>query len=159
MKTPEEYMKIALLEAKKAEKLDEVPVGAIVVRNGEVIAKAHNLKEKKQLACAHAEVLAIQKASKKLGTWNLQDCDLYVTLEPCMMCSGNIMLSRIHALYYGTQDYKGGTIDTLIQVKTIPHLNTYPKEIYPNILHDECAEILTNFFKRKRLLKKQNKSL
>jgi tRNA(adenine34) deaminase len=159
MKTPQEYMKAALKEAEKAKQIDEVPVGAVVVQNGIVIAKAHNLREKTQLASSHAELLAIQKASKKLGTWCLEDCDLYVTLEPCLMCTGAIELSRIHALYYGTSDPKGGSVDTLIQVKKIPHLNTYPKEIHAGVLQKECSEILTSFFREKRKIAKQKKVL
>lgn len=147
-------MKIALKEAKKASIEDEVPVGAVIVKNDQIIAKAHNMKESKQMATAHAEVLVIQKASRKLKTWNLQDCDLYVTLEPCMMCTGSIELARINRLYYGTSDPKGGCVRTLVNIKEIPHLNTYPKEIIPDILHDECAEILTAFFKEKRRIKK-----
>lgn len=147
-------MKEALKEARKAEKLDEVPIGAVIVKDDVIIARAHNLKKKKQKATAHAEVLAIEKAEKKLGTWCLQDCDLYVTLEPCMMCTGAIALSRIRTLYYGTSDPKGGTVRTLVDIKSIPHLNTYPKEIVSDILHDECAEILTSFFREKRRIKK-----
>ena len=95
MNTENEYMKEALKEAYKAKEIDEVPIGAVVVRNGEIIARAHNMKEHDQLASSHAEHLALTKAQKLLGTWNLQDCDLYVTLEPCMMCTGAIMESRI----------------------------------------------------------------
>lgn len=154
MKTPEYFMKIALKEAKKAKEEDEVPVGAVIVKDDCIIAKAHNLKETKQLATAHAEVLAIQKASRKLKTWNLQDCDLYVTLEPCMMCTGTIELARIRRLFYGTADPKGGCVKSLVNIKDISHLNTYPKEIITDVMHDECSEILTSFFKEKRRIKK-----
>ena len=150
MNTENEYMREALKEAYKAKEMDEVPIGAVVVRNGEIIARAHNMKEHDQLASSHAEHLALTKAQKLLGTWNLQDCDLYVTLEPCMMCTGLIQLSRIRRLYYGTSDPKGGCIETVIHVKQIPHLNIYPKEIYADIMKEECAEILTTFFKKKR---------
>ena len=150
MNRENEYMREALKEAYKAKEIDEVPIGAVVVRNGEIIARAHNMKEHDQLASSHAEQLALTKAQKILGTWNLQDCDLYVTLEPCMMCTGLIQLSRIHRLYYGTSDSKGGCIETVIHVKQIPHLNTYPKEIYADIMKEECSEILTTFFKEKR---------
>ena len=150
MNRENEYMREALKEAYKAKEIDEVPIGAVVVRNGEIIAGAHNMKEHDQLASSHAEHLALTKAQKILGTWNLQDCDLYVTLEPCMMCTGLIQLSRIHRLYYGTSDSKGGCIETVIHVKQIPHLNTYPKEIYADIMKEECSEILTTFFKEKR---------
>ena len=150
MKTPEDYMRIALKEAMKAKEIDEVPVGAVIVRKGEIIAKAHNLREKNQQAFAHAEFLAIQKASKKLGTWNLSDCDLYVTLEPCLMCTGAIWQSRIRHLYYGADDPKGGTIETLLDVKSLPHYKAYPREITKGILKKECGDILTEFFKEKR---------
>lgn len=151
-------MRAALKEAEKAKNIDEVPVGAIVVHHGEIIARAHNLRETTQMASAHAELLAVQKASKKLGTWCLADCDLYVTLEPCLMCTGVIELSRIHALYYGTSDPKGGAVDTLIQVKQIPHLNTYPKEIHAGVLKEECAEMLSSFFREKREKNKLEKA-
>ena len=111
-KTKEYYMKQALKEAEKARAKDEVPVGAVIVKDGKIIARAHNLREKNQQANAHAEMLAIQKASRKLGTWCLDECDLYVTLEPCMMCTGAIIHSRIRNLYYGTKDPKGGAIDS-----------------------------------------------
>ena len=150
-------MRIALAEAEKARKADEVPVGCVIVRDGEIIAKAHNLREKKQQACAHAEFLAIQKASRKLQTWCLNDCDLYVTLEPCMMCTGVIGLSRVRKLYYGTPDPKGGTIDTLIQVKEIPHIRTYPKEVISGVLQQECSAILSDFFREKRKKSKELK--
>ena len=150
-------MRLALKEAEKARDIDEVPIGAVIVRNDEVIAKTHNLKEKNQIVTAHAEILAIQKASEKLGTWCLQDCDLYVTLEPCMMCTGAIELARINRLYYGTSDPKGGCTETLIHVKQIPHLNTYPKEIHSGILQNECSEILKDFFRKKRKMKKAMK--
>lgn len=150
MMTQDDYMKLALKEAKKAYEIDEVPIGAIIVRNNEVIAKAHNMKEHHQMASAHAEVLAIQKACEVLGTWCLEDCDLYVTLEPCMMCTGLIVHSRIRRLYYGTSDPKGGCIESLIYIKQIPLLKTYPKEIYAGIFQEECSQILKDFFQKKR---------
>lgn len=142
-------MGLALKEAEKAREADEVPVGAVIVRDGKVIARAHNLKERKMQASAHAEMLAIQKASRKLNNYYLNDCDLYVTLEPCMMCTGAIILSRVRTLYYGTKDPKGGCTDSLIQVKTIPHLNHHP-QIVSGIRQPECAKILTDFFREKR---------
>ena len=157
MKTTDEYMRIALEEAKNAFAIDEVPIGAIIVKNGEIIARAHNMKEHDQLASSHAEHIAIEMASKVLGTWNLSDCDLYVTLEPCMMCTGLIQLSRMRRLFYGTSDPKGGCVETLIHIKHVQHLNTYPKEIYTDILHDECANILKEFFRKKRMQRKQLK--
>ena len=154
-KTPEDFMRAALREAEKARAMDEVPVGAVIVQNGKIIARAHNLREKNQQASAHAELLAIQKASKKLNNWCLSDCDLYVTLEPCMMCAGAISLSRFRHLYYGTEDPKGGATVSRIQVKTIPHIGVYPKELTGGILKAECAEILSSFFREKREKTKQ----
>jgi tRNA(adenine34) deaminase len=156
-KTAEDYMRLALKEAEKARALDEVPVGAVVVKDDRVIARAHNLREKNQQASAHAEFLAITKASKKLGTWCLDDCDLYVTLEPCMMCTGAIVLSRIRNLYYGTRDPKGGAVDSIIQIKNVKHINHHPN-VYEGILQPECSGILTAFFKEKRKRPKRDKS-
>lgn len=150
MTKQDEFMKLALEEAKKAYSLDEVPIGAVVVRNDEVISSAHNMKEHNQLASSHAEILSIQKASEILGTWCLDDCDLYVTLEPCMMCTGLIEHSRINRLYYGCDDPKGGCVESLINIKHIHQLSTYPKEIYTGILKDECSKILKDFFQEKR---------
>ena len=158
MNTEEKYMRAALKEADKARKIDEVPVGAVVVRDGKIIARAHNLREHNGQAMAHAEMLAIQKSSKKLGTWCLSDCDLYVTLEPCMMCTGIISLARIRTLCYGTPDPKGGATESLIRVKEIRHIGTYPKEICSGLLQVECAAVLQDFFREKRALKKQQKT-
>ena len=154
-KNAEYYMRLALREAEKAREIDEVPVGAVIVRDDVVVARAHNLKEKNQQAYAHAEFLAIQKATKKLGTWCLDDCDLYVTLEPCMMCTGTIVLSRIRNLYYGTADPKGGMVNTLIDIKQIRGLNHHPN-VVSGILKEECGEILTEFFREKRKKKKRD---
>ena len=128
--------------------------GCVIVKDDQVIARGHNQKETKQQSILHAEIVAIQKASKKLGTWNLKDCDLYVTLEPCMMCTGAIVLSRIRGIYYGTQDPKGGCTDTLIDIRKIDRLNHHP-EIHSGIMKQECADILKNFFKNKRIQKKK----
>ncbi len=154
MQLPEDYMREALNEAEIAYQLDEVPIGAVIVKDGEIIARAHNMKEHHQLASSHAEMLAINQASKVLGTWCLQECDLYVTLEPCMMCTGAMQHARIRRLYYGTTDPKGGTIESLIQVRSIPRLSIYPREIYADILQEDCSHILKQFFKEKREYKK-----
>ena len=146
-------MKLALKEAEKAQKIDEVPVGCVIVKDDHVIARGHNQKEKKQQAILHAEIVAIQKASRKLGNWNLKDCDLYVTLEPCMMCTGAIIQSRIRSIYYGTDDPKGGCTDTLIDIRKIERINHHP-DIHSGVLKEECADILKNFFKMKRKNKK-----
>ena len=141
----EKYMHLAIKEAIKAAEMDEVPIGAVIVKDDKVIAKAHNLKEKHNQATHHAEILAIQKASKKLETWYLKDCDLYVTLEPCMMCMGASVLSRVRHIYYGTE--------SVISFKEIKRLNHYP-EATPYILKDECSKLLKDFFKMKREQKK-----
>ncbi len=143
-------MRLALKEAEKARLMDEVPVGAVIVKDGKVIARAHNLREKDQQATAHAELLAIRKASRKLNDWCLRDCDLYVTLEPCMMCAGAISLSRIHHLYYGTNDPKGGAVESRMVLPEIPHIGVYPKFITSGILRQECSAILSDFFREKR---------
>ena len=156
-KTAEDYMRLALKEAEKARLIDEVPVGAVIVKDGKVIARAHNLREKNQQASAHAELLAIRKASKKLNDWCLKDCDLYVTLEPCMMCAGAISLSRINHLIYGTADPKGGAVESRITLPEIPHIGVYPKRITSGILKEECSEILSSFFREKRKKPKKTK--
>jgi tRNA(adenine34) deaminase len=153
-KTPEYFMGLALKEAEKAEEIDEVPVGAVIVKDGKVIARAHNLKEKKMQAYAHAEMLAIQKASRKLSNYYLTDCDLYVTLEPCMMCTGAINLARIRTVYYGTADPKGGCMDTLIDIRHMKHINHH-LNVVSGVRQEECARILTDFFRRKRLAGKK----
>ncbi|MCR5795426.1 MAG: tRNA adenosine(34) deaminase TadA [Solobacterium sp.] len=157
MKTHEDFMRAALKEAEKARKIDEVPVGCVIVYNDKIIARGHNLKEKKKQAILHAEIVAIQKACKKLDTWCLDECDIYVTLEPCMMCTGSIILSRFRNLYYGTPDPKGGCTDSLIQIKQIKGLNHHPN-VHSGILQQECSEILTSFFREKRKKPKKDKS-
>ena len=148
-------MRAALKEAQKAAQMDEVPVGCVIVRDHKIIAKAHNLRETRQSAYAHAEVLAMQKASRKLKTWCLKDCDLYVTLEPCMMCIGTSILSRVHAVIYGAADPKGGCTKTLIDIDRIPELNSHPI-IVEGVLQQECTAVLKEFFKEKRKRRKRD---
>ena len=112
----EKYMKEALKEAKKAYDKEEVPVGAIIVKDGKIIARAHNLKETKKDTTYHAEILAIQKASKKLEAWRLEECEMYVTLEPCSMCAGALIQSRIKKVYIGTMDYKTGACGSVFNL-------------------------------------------
>ena len=145
-------MMIALNEAKKAFDMDEVPIGAVVVKDGVVISRAHNLREKKQRATAHAEVLAIEKACKKLGSWRLDGCVLYVTLEPCTMCIGASILSRVDGVVYGADDPKGGSLGSLFDVSLIKGFNHYPW-IVSGICEAECSALLKDFFKSKRKLK------
>lgn len=145
----ERYMKEAIKEAKKAWAKDEVPIGAVIVKDGKVIARAHNLRESKQIATAHAEIIAIEKACKKIGSWRLNDCTLYVTLEPCAMCSGAMILSRVDRIVYGASDPKGGCVDSCIKMYEQQGFNHYP-EVTSGILKDECSSMLTTFFKNKR---------
>lgn len=143
------YMEMAIEEAKKAFAEDEVPIGCVIVKDDQVLAKAHNLKEQKKLSLAHAEILAIKEACGKIGLKYLVDCDLYVTLEPCMMCMGAIIQSRVKNVYYATADPKGGSAMSVINVAAIPKLNHYPK-VYQGMMQEEAQNLLKDFFKAKR---------
>jgi tRNA(adenine34) deaminase len=145
----DEFMREALKEARKAARKGEVPIGAVVVKDGKVISRGHNLTEKKQSALTHAELMALGKASKKLKSWRLIDCDLYVTLEPCTMCAGAIVLSRVRSLVYGTADPKAGAVDSTAQVMENEKLNHRVK-VTRGVLKEECAGVLTDFFKEVR---------
>ena len=150
----EEFMQEALKEAKRAYKKLEIPVGAVIVKNGEIIAKAHNIKEEKKDTTKHAEIIAIQKASKKLESWRLNDCELYVTLEPCPMCAGAIIQSRIKKVYIGTLDEKTGACGSVLNLFKDYKFN-HNVEVEYGILKNECEEILKKFFKELRELKKK----
>jgi len=141
-------MKLALKEAKKAVKKDEVPVGAVIVREGKVISRAFNLREKSNLAIGHAEILAIQKANKKLKSWRLDSCTLYVTIEPCPMCAGAIIQSRIKKVVYGAQDAKSGAHQSVVNLFDLP-LN-HKVDVEHGIMEDECGKIISKFFSDKR---------
>lgn len=148
----EKYMLEAIKEAKKAESKDEVPVGAIIVLNDKIIARAHNLKENSRVAINHAEVLAINKANKKLSSWRLIDATMYVTLEPCLMCAGAIIQSRIKKVVYGAKDLKAGAIESIININDIKTINHHI-EVTRGILEEQCSSIISNYFKNKRLEK------
>ncbi len=141
-------MRIAIEEAKKSAERDEVPVGAVIVKNGEVIAACGNGRETEHDATAHAETSAIREACRRLGGWNLHNCELYVTLEPCIMCAGAIINSRIAKVVYGASDPKAGAMGSITDVTSLP-VNHKPA-IVSGILRDECAALLTDFFKAKR---------
>ena len=149
----EKFMKEALKEAKKAYDKDEIPVGAVIVKDNKIIARAHNLKEGKNNAICHAEILAIQKACKKLGSWRLLDCEMYVTLEPCSMCAGALINSRIKKIYIGTNDEKTGACGSKLNLLKDFKFN-HNVEIEQYILKDECEKILKDFFKNLRERKK-----
>ncbi len=142
------FMKEALTEARIAFSKGEVPVGALIVKNGEIIARGHNQREEKQNALSHAEIECINNACEKLGTWRLDGCKMYVTLEPCPMCTGAIINSRISAVVFGAYDSKAGCMDSVINLCDYP-FNHRP-EIYGGIMEDECKEILEAFFKNLR---------
>ena len=148
----EKFMLEALKKAKKAYEKEEIPVGAVIVKDGKIIARAHNLREKKQSAIAHAEILAIEKANKKLNSWRLVDCDMYVTLEPCTMCMGAIISSRIKNLYMGALDFKTGACGSFVDLSQ--HKFNHTVNIFKGILQDKCEYILKDFFKELR--KKKN---
>ncbi|MEW9111390.1 MAG: tRNA adenosine(34) deaminase TadA [Cytobacillus gottheilii] len=154
----EYYMKEAIKEAKKAELLEEVPIGAVIVYNGEIVARAHNLRETDQNALAHAELLAIDAACQRLGTWRLEDAVLYVTLEPCPMCSGAIVLSRVKRTVYGAKDPKGGCAGTLMNLLQESRFN-HQSEVVSGVLEEECGELLSTFFRELRNRKKEAKRL
>ncbi|MCH4383294.1 tRNA adenosine(34) deaminase TadA [Staphylococcus haemolyticus] len=152
MANDEYYMKLAIEEAKKAQKLGEVPIGAIIVKNNEVIASAHNLRETAQLPTAHAEHIAIERASKVVGSWRLEECKLYVTLEPCVMCAGAIVMSRIPKVVYGATDPKGGCSGSLMNLLEESRFN-HRAEVIKGVLEQECGDLLRNFFLELRLKK------
>ncbi len=154
--TEEFYMLEALKEARKAEEMHEVPIGAVIVVDGKIIARAHNLRETTQNAITHAELLAIEMACKVVGSWRLEDAELYVTLEPCPMCSGAILLSRINKVYYGAADPKAGCAGTLMNLLDDERFN-HQCEVHGGILEDQCGSILTNFFRNLREKRKAEK--
>lgn len=143
------YMEQALIEARKAYEKEEIPVGAIIVRDNKIIAKAHNIKEEKNDTTKHAEIIAIQKASKKLGSWRLNDCEMYVTLEPCAMCAGALIQSRIKKVYIGTMDLKTGACGSVLNLLEDYTFN-HKVEIEKGIMQQECEKILKDFFKMLR---------
>ncbi len=141
MYNDEYYMKKALLNAKKAYNIDEVPIGAIIVKNNKIIASSYNRKEIDNIATYHAEILAINEACKKLHTWHLEDCTLYTTVEPCMMCTGAVIQSRISRVVYGTKNSAFGYLSKIKDKKI---------EITKDILKEECLNLLSTFFQNKR---------
>lgn len=148
------FMQAAINEALKAEAIAEVPIGAVVVYQGKIIGRGHNLREHSQDATSHAEMFAIREACKALENWRLEDCQLFVTLEPCPMCSGGMILSRIEEVYFGAYDPKGGTAGTLMNLLTDERFN-HRAYVEGGILEEECGQLLTNFFRQLRARKKK----
>ncbi|WP_409303589.1 tRNA adenosine(34) deaminase TadA [Peribacillus sp. SCS-155] len=150
------FMQKALLEAERAKVLGEVPIGAVIVYSGEVIATGHNLRETEQNATAHAEMIAIEEACKRLGTWRLEDATMYVTLEPCPMCAGAILQSRVNRVVFGAHDPKGGCAGTFMNLLQDERFN-HQCELSSGVLKEECGSILTDFFRELRKKKKADK--
>ena len=148
------YMRRALVEAQQALEEEEVPVGAVIVRGERIIAAAHNQREQLHDPTAHAEMIAITQAAEALGDWRLEDCTLFVTLEPCIMCSGAILQARLPVVVYGATDPKGGAVGSLFQLLGDARLN-HRCEVVPGVLAPECGEILTRFFQAQRRLGKK----
>ncbi|WP_035322401.1 tRNA adenosine(34) deaminase TadA [Peribacillus kribbensis] len=158
MNIDETYMQLAIGEARKAEDMGEVPIGAVVVLDGEVISSGFNLRESRQKSTSHAEIIALEKACEKLGTWRLEDATLYVTLEPCPMCAGAIILSRVKRVVFGACDPKAGCAGTLMNLLQDDRFN-HQCQVTSGVLAEQCGGLLTTFFKglrdKKKLIKKQ----
>ncbi|MCR9041170.1 tRNA adenosine(34) deaminase TadA [Bacillus sp. L381] len=152
----EYYMREAIKEAKKAEAKGEVPIGAVLVLHDEIVARAHNLRETEQRSLAHAEMLAIDEACRKLGTWRLEGAVLYVTLEPCPMCAGAVVLSRVDKVVFGAFDPKGGCTGTLMNLLQEERFN-HQAEVVSGVLEEECGEMLSAFFRKLRRQKKDKR--
>jgi tRNA(adenine34) deaminase len=150
------FMNLAIDEARKAERIGEVPIGAVIVIDGKVISSAYNLREKDQRSIAHAEILAIDEACKTLGTWRLEEATLYVTLEPCPMCAGAIVLSRVKRVVYGAVDPKGGCAGTLMNLLQEQRFN-HQVEVTKGVEEEVCSTLLSSFFKALRERKRNNK--
>lgn len=143
------WMRQAIAEALKAQELGEVPIGAVIVHNNEIIGRGYNLRETTKDGTAHAEIVAIRQASEHLDAWRLLYCRLYVTLEPCPMCAGAIVQSRVPQVIYGTTDPKAGCAGTLMNLLQEPRFN-HQTEVIPNILQSDCSALLTDFFRQLR---------
>lgn len=150
----EHYMREAILEAYQAEAEDEVPIGAVIVREGRIIARAHNQRIQLKDPTAHAEMLAITQAAASMNDWRLEGCALYVTLEPCPMCAGAIVQARIPIVVYGAADTKAGAVDTLYRLLNDSRLN-HTCATVPGVLANECAGLLSRFFQKKRRMGKK----
>lgn len=150
----EHYMQMAFREAEQAYREDEVPVGAVIVHQGRLVASAHNQREQLQDPTAHAEMIAITQAAAAVGSWRLDSCTLYVTLEPCTMCAGAIVQARIPTVVYGATDAKAGAVDSLFHLLNDARLN-HRAQVIPHVMADVCGSLLTSFFQEKRQLGKK----
>ncbi len=147
-------MKEAIRQAKKAGKLDEVPIGCVIVRDGKIIARGYNRRNTEKSTLAHAEIQAIRKASKVVGDWRLEDCTMYITLEPCQMCAGAIVQARIPKVVIGSRNPKAGCAGSILDLLHVPAFN-HQVELEEGVLQEECSEMLTSFFRELRKKKKQ----
>ena len=156
MTQDEKYMRAALREAKKAYKLDEVPIGCVIVQNDKIIARGYNRRNTDKNTLAHAEISAIKKASKKTGDWRLEDCTMYVTLEPCQMCAGAIVQSRLKKVVIASMNPKAGCAGSVINLLQMKQFN-HQVEMVTGVLEEECSSMLSGFFQELREKKKQAK--
>ena len=148
MESYEYYMKEAIRQAKKAWKADEVPIGCVIVKDGIIIARGYNQREKTQKSTAHAEIIAIERACKRIDSWRLEDCDLYVTLEPCPMCAGAIINARIRRLVFGARDPKSGCFGSVSDFNALAF--NHKPQVVCGVRGEECAQILSAFFQKLR---------
>ena len=153
MNVNEKFMKSALREAKKAEKAEEVPIGCVIVADGKIIARAYNMRQTKRLATAHAEILAIEKACRKIKDWRLDGMEMYVTLEPCAMCAGAIANSRIKKVWFGAYEQKGGGVVSKFNILSESGLN-HVTDFEGGLLEEECSSLIKEFFRARRKTKK-----
>ena len=154
MTTDEKYMKQAIKQARKAYAIDEVPIGCVIVRDGKIIARGYNRRNTEKSTLAHAEIQAIRKASKVVGDWRLEDCTMYITLEPCQMCAGAIVQARIPRVVIGSRNPKAGCAGSILDLLHVPAFN-HQVELEEGVLQEECSEMLTSFFRELRKKKKQ----
>lgn len=154
----EKYMKEAIKQAKKAYALEEVPIGCIIVCNDEIIGRGYNRRVTDKNTLSHAELNAIKKASRKLGDWRLDDCEMYITLEPCQMCAGAIVQSRIKKVYAGCMNPKAGCAGSILNLLDVPQFN-HQVEFVEGVCRDECSQMLSNYFKEMREQKKRLKTM
>ena len=157
IKTDEKYMREAIRQAKKAWKLDETPIGCVIVHEGRIIGRGYNRRNTDKSPLAHAEITAIRKASKKIGDWRLEECTLYVTLEPCQMCAGAIIQSRIPRVVVGCMNPKAGCAGSVLNLLDVKSFN-HQAELTTGVLEEECSALMTGFFKELREKKKKEKA-
>lgn len=156
MSLDEKYMKEAIRQAKKAYALGEVPIGCVIVHDGKIIGRGYNRRNTDKNTLAHAEITAINKASKKIGDWRLEDCTLYVTLEPCQMCAGAIVQARVTRVVMGSMNPKAGCGGSILNVLEMPEFN-HQVDVTRGVLEEECSHMLTSFFKELRVRNKREK--